>query len=628
MGDELWLDPDTMRNLGYQAVNRLVEHLADPRSQRLLTRATREELEARLDEPPPEEAEAFDGLLDQLWRDVVPFASRTEHPGYMAFIPSCQTWIGALGDLIAAGTNLYAGSWMDGAGPTQVELTVLEWFRSWLGMPATTSGVLVSGGSAANITALACARESLIGAMSDRIVIYVGDQSHSSVARAARTLGFRADRVRVLPARDDLRLSPDDLESAIAVDRGQGLQPFFVAAAGGATNTGVVDPLLELSQVCRREGLWFHVDGAYGGFAALTDRGRAELAGIELADSVTLDPHKWLYQPFECGAVLVRDADLLRRAFQIHPDYLRDSETTSREVNMSDRGLQLSRMSHAIKIWLTVRYFGLGAIRRSIDRCFDLAEHAERRILHDERLELLHGRSLSIVCFRRTLPDQDESAHARANATLIADLEATGEALVSSTRLHGRFAVRLCVLNHTSEQRDVDRILDFFATAEPSLADTPSSSPTAREVPAPGWLKRERPQLAALRRIPLLGTLDPEQLQRVVDVSHDERFDAGRTIVAKWESTQDLYAIVEGRVSARARAGQAYMEAGDFFGELAAIDWGAGYGYARQASVVAEDDVRVLVIPSLVVNECMRENRAFDEMIRDAVRTRLPGSDL
>ena len=627
MDDELWLDPDTMRSLGYQAVDRLVEHLADPRSHRLITRASREELEARLDEPPPEHGEPFDGLLEQIWRDVVPFASRTEHPGYMAFIPSCQTWIGALGDLISAGANLYAGSWMDGAGPTQVELTVLEWFRSWLGMPATASGVLVSGGSAANITALACARESVIGAMSDRIVAYVGDQAHSSLARAARTLGFRADRVRVLPVGQDLRLSPQELESAIAVDRAQGLQPFFVSAAGGATNTGVVDHLPELADVCRRESVWLHVDGAYGGFAALTDRGRAELAGIELADSVTLDPHKWLYQPFECGAVLVRDADLLRRAFQITPDYLRDSETTSREVNMSDRGLQLTRMSRAIKIWLTVRYFGLGAIRRSIDRCLDLAEHAQRRIERAERLELLHERSLSTVCFRRIVPDRDEVAHTRANAGLIAGLETTGEALVSSTRLHGRFAVRICVVNHTTEQRDVDRVLDFFSTTEPSL-DVASPTTPVREISAPGWMDRERPQLAGLGHITLLATLEPEQLRRLVDASHDERFEDGRTIVARWESTRELYAIIEGRVSARADGRQATIEAGDFFGELAAIDWGAGYGYARQASVVAAGDVHVLVIPGLVVNECMRENRAFDEMIREAVRIRLPGSDL
>ena len=169
----------------------------------------------------------------------------------MAFIPSCHTWIGALGDLIASGTNMYTGSWMDGAGPTQLELTVLEWFRTWLGMPESASGILVSGGSAANMTALACARETLAGAMNDRIVVYVGDQSHSSIARAARALGFHPDRVRVLPAGPDLRLSAEVVEAAIDVDRRRGLQPLFVAAAGGATNTGVVDPLPALSDLCR-----------------------------------------------------------------------------------------------------------------------------------------------------------------------------------------------------------------------------------------------------------------------------------------------------------------------------------------------------------------------------------------
>ena len=225
-----------------------------------------------------------------------------------------------------------------------------------------------------------------------------------------------------------------------------------------------------------------HVDAAYGGFAALTDRGRAELAGIELADSVTLDPHKWLYQPFECGALMVRDADLLRGAFQINPDYLKDSETTAREVNMSDRGLQLTRMSRAIKVWLTVRFFGLDAIRRSIDRCFDLAEHAERTIRRDERLELLHERSLSTVCFRKVVPGPDEASTARTNAALIADLEATGDALVSSTLLQSRFAVA------SVHPRPHDRgsamwtgCLGFFAERMPSATEpAPSESRNAR----------------------------------------------------------------------------------------------------------------------------------------------------
>jgi aromatic-L-amino-acid decarboxylase len=621
--DELWLDPDTMRNLGYLVVDRLAEHLADPRAHRLIVRATREELESRLFQSAPEQGEGFDGLLDRLWTDVIPYASRGEHPGYFAFIPSCHTWIGALGDLIASGTNMYTGSWMDGAGPTQLELTVLDWFRTWLGLPDTAAGVLVSGGSAANITALACARESLIGAMTDQVVAYVGDQAHSSIARAARTLGFRPDQVRVLPTGDDLRLSPDVVARAIEIDRERGLQPLLVAAAGGATNTGVVDPLPQLAEVCRREGLWLHVDAAYGGFGALTERGRAELAGIDLADSVTLDPHKWLYQPFECGAVLVRDGDLLRRAFQVNPDYLHDTEAFTREVNFSDRGLQLTRMSRAVKIWLTIRFFGLGAIRRAIDRCLDLAEHAERRIRAEPSLELLHERAMSTVCFRRQLPGADEEHLAEVNASLVRETEATGKALVSSTHLKGRYAVRMCVLNHTSETRDVDLVIDLFASS-PAIAGKGGGSEERRSASPGRWLARERPELAPLRAVPLLATLDEDRLERVMETSHVESIEAGRTIVARWESSRDFYVILEGTAAAEAD-GQTLnaMETGDFFGELAALDWGSGYGYPRLATVVARTDVRMLVIPSLLLNELVREVPAFAVLIRGAVQARL-----
>jgi glutamate/tyrosine decarboxylase-like PLP-dependent enzyme len=614
-----------MRDLGYRTVDRLVSHLGDPRAHRLLgAEETREALEGRLLEPAPESGEGFDALLDQLWADVIEHAARGEHPGYFAFIPSCHTWIGALGDLIAAGTNMYAGSWMEGAGPTQLELTVLDWFRSWLGLPDTTSGVLVSGGSAANMTALACARESLLGAMNDRVVAYVGDQAHSSLARAARALGFRPDQVRVLPCGDDLRLSAGVLARAIAIDRASGRQPLFVAASGGATNTGVVDPLASLAEVCHRENVWLHVDAAYGGFAALTDRGRAELTDIELADSVTLDPHKWLYQPFECGALLVRDADLLRRAFEVSPDYLHDTETSAREVNLSDRGFQLSRMSHAVKVWLTVRFFGLAAIRGAIDRSLDLAEYAERRIRDEAGLELLHGRALSIVCFRRRSAGADEASLGNINAELVAHLARGGEALVSSTRLKGRYAVRLCVLNHTSQQQDVDHVIDHFARAQ---VGSPSPGPRHRDRlgPSDRWLGREPPELAALRTVPLLAVLDRERLERVAATAHEQRVPAGAAIVARWESGRDVYVLLEGEASVLTRHVVTTLRAGDFFGELAALDWGAGYGYARLATVKASTDVRLLVVPYLEFSQLMSEEPGFEAIVRAAVQERLPG---
>src|SRR5262249_7329834 len=209
----------------------------------------------------------------------------------------------------------------------------LDWFKSWVGYPHGAAGVLVSGGSAANMTALACAREALVGPMSDRVVAYVSDQAHSSLARSARVLGFRPDQVRVLPSGADYRLDPSTLAAAMDADLAAGHKPLFAVANAGTTNTGAVDPLGDLSALCRARGVWLHVDAAYGGFAVLTARGRAVLDGLGEADSITLDPHKWLYQPYECGCVLVREGERLRRAFAMAPDYLRDAATADGEVN-------------------------------------------------------------------------------------------------------------------------------------------------------------------------------------------------------------------------------------------------------------------------------------------------------
>jgi glutamate/tyrosine decarboxylase-like PLP-dependent enzyme len=400
---------------------------------------------------------AWDELLSQLERDVLTPTSRLAHPGYFAFIPASSTFAGALGDLIAAALDIDVGSWMSAAGPSQLELTVLEWFKEWIGYPAGAAGILVSGGSAANITALACARESLVGAGSDLAVAYVADQTHSSVARAARLIGFRPDQLRVLPTDDAHRIRLDALAGAIEADAQAGRHPLIVAANAGATNTGAVDPLDALADFCRDHRLWLHVDAAYGGFAALTQRGREALAGIERADSVTLDPHKWLYQPIECGSVLVRDGHRLQEAFTINPDYLADYK--SEEVNFADRGVQLTRSARALKIWLSISYFGLDAFRQAIDRAIDLAHRAEDYIRASPTLELLSPASLGIVCFRRrfdAITGEDELG--QLNAQLVSGFEATGSGLLSSTKLRGRYANRLCVMNHTTGPVDVDAV--------------------------------------------------------------------------------------------------------------------------------------------------------------------------
>jgi len=579
-----------MRALGYRTVDALVEWLSDETAP-ALRRGERDDLRRRLGAVP---AGSFDAALRALFEDVLPYGSRSGHPRFFAYIPFASTWPGALGDFVASAANVYAGSWQEGAGATQLELQLLDRFKEWIGYPAGAAGSLVSGGSVANLTAIACAREALVGAMRDDLVLYASDQTHSSVGRAARVLGFRADQLRVLPVDDAMRLEPDTLAEAIAVDAAAGRRPFLAVANAGATSTGAVDPLARLAAVCRERGLWLHADASYGGFAVLTDRGRAQLAGLADADSVALDPHKWLYQPYECGCLLVRDGGSLRRAFELRSDYLRDAEATGGVVNFGDYGLQLSRTSRAFKLWLSLQTFGVDAFRAAIDRTLDVAEHAAERIRASPRLELAAPPSLGVVCFTR-----DDGAV----DGLVAALEESGLGLVSSTRVDGREALRLCILNHTSTEADVDAVLDFLEDAEPVA----------------GPLRHER-DAAVAEELPLFARLDPFEAEAFVALSQPRTVAAGAHVVTQWEMARELYVIEAGRADVLV-GGEvvATLRAGDHFGEIGALDWGHGFARSRAADVVADGALRLRVLDGAALGQLLsRFPRLEDELRREA----------
>ena len=627
-GDPLALDAETMRALGHRTVDALVDMLCDPATP-ALRRATPEEMARRVAPEAPPGPRDFDALLGELREQVFPYMSRLDHPGYFAFIPACGTWPGALGDLLASALNIYAGSWMEAAGPSHLELIVLDWFKDWLGYPREAAGVLVSGGSAANMTALACARDSMLGPMTDRVVAYVSDQAHSSVARAARLLGFRSDQVRVLPSDEHQRMRPDALAAAIDADARAGREPLFVLAAAGSTNTGAVDPLAELAELCHERGAWLHVDGAYGAFAALTDRGREALRGIELADSITLDPHKWLYQPFECGALLVRDGRLLRRAFEIVPEYLKDATVGADEVNFSDLGLQLSRSSRALKVWLSVQYFGLDAFRTAVDRCLDLAVACRAR---------RHGSpaaraDLARVAGHRLLPPPgapgrdrggDRAAQRRADRGLRGDRPGTG-------LLHPAAGpVRDPPVRHEPHQRRSRR------RSRPELVRRGPRA-LAPSAPAP-----RRPPPAATAECSWDGSARPRSPPRPWPGSSSSR----SSTTSSWPAWRTGRASGTPRPAPRSRGpgtppatssscskarrtveqdGRTLRELGpgDFFGEIAALDWGAGYGYARSATVTATEPLRMLALAPSHFNLLMTQAPRFAERIERAMRQRL-----
>ena len=619
----LSVDADTMRRLGYRTVDMLVDRLTgDPGP--VVRAGDAASLRRALSMPPPEQPEQFDAILEGLERDVLPYVARISHPGYLAFIPGEGTWPGALGDLVASALNLDTCWWLGASGPAALELVVLDWIRDWVGYPEGASGVLVSGGSAANLTALACARESLVGSMAPDAVVYLSDQAHVSLAKGARALGFRPDRVRIVATDARGRMRPDALRAGIEADTSSGLRPMAVVANAGSTGVGAVDPFAELSAICREHGVWLHVDGAYGGFACLTERGRTALAGMELADSITLDPHKWFYQPVEMGTLLVRDGRLLRRAFEISHDYLEDVQASATEVNFSDLGLQLTRTSRALKLWMSVRYFGLAAFRRAIDTTFDLVEHAQRRIEDEPELELVTPASLGIVTFRRCPPGVDDpGAIDTANAQLAAAVTDDGRVFVSTAVVRGRLALRLCVLNHSTTREHVDLAIDLIAGGTVDGADRARPAPSREPAVAAGWLGQTPLDPDSLCSLPLFAELDEEQARHVLARLRERRAAPGEAVVGQWQAGRDLFVILSGSV--RVSDGDrelGTLGAGEFFGEMAALDWGASYGRSRAATVIATEPCRLAVLDWELVNWLAQSVPDVRAQLEHAVRSR------
>jgi len=457
----LELDPVELRRLAHLVADQVADRWVELGDRPVSGKASRAEMEERLREPIPRSGVPLEESLELFWREIEPYAGKIDHPGFFAFIPSSPTFASLVGDWLAAGCNIFQGTWLESAGPSQVELVVLDWLKECLGFPMGGSGILTSGGSAANLMGLAVAREERLDGSFQTGTAYCSDQTHTAVDRALRILGFPRGALRRLPARADWTLDPLAVARAVAEDREKGLRPFCVIASAGTTNTGAVDPLDELADLCVSEGLWLHVDGAYGAFARLAERGSARLRGLERADSLVLDPHKWLYVGYEAGCLLVRDGDALPRCFHVLPDYLQDTQTTGGEVNFADYGLQLSRAARALKLWFSFRTHGLEAISEAVDRTMRLADLAERLVRETDRLELTSPSSLGILSFRFVgLGSEDDARLDDLNAAILARFYREGRFMASSTRLGGRFVIRLCPMNYRTTRDDVAAFLE------------------------------------------------------------------------------------------------------------------------------------------------------------------------
>jgi aromatic-L-amino-acid/L-tryptophan decarboxylase len=449
--DRLELSPEEMRALGYRVVDLLADHFANLSEKRVGTKGDPAVLRPLMRKPPPAAAVSPDEIFETLDRDVFSNMMNVGHPRHFAFVPVPSNFVSVMADTLATGFNVFSGSWLAGSGSVALELAVIDWLREWCGLPDTAGGLFVSGGSMANLTAIVAARHAKLNDRIAGAVVYYSDQTHSSVDRAWRVAGFLPEQIRKITSDAQFRLPLDELVRQIAEDRANGLRPFAIVANAGTTNTGTIDPLPEIAALSIANDMWMHVDGAYGAAAALCDRGRALLQGLELADSLSLDPHKWLFQSIECGCVILRDADILKATYRITPEYLAEVHRNLSEINPHDYGMQLTRGFRALKLWMSIQYFGLDAFRTAMERGFELAELAERKLRTMPGWEIVTPAQMGIVTFHHPQADYDKIHNA-----MLSD----GFALATSTVLKGRKVLRFCTINPRTTEDDITQTLD------------------------------------------------------------------------------------------------------------------------------------------------------------------------
>jgi aromatic-L-amino-acid/L-tryptophan decarboxylase len=426
-------------------------------------------------EPLPREGRPYEELLDLLFERVIPKSFNTAGPGYLAYIPGGGLPHSAVADLISDATNRYVGVFAAAPAVAQLEANVVQWFCEIVGYPKAAGGILTSGGSLSNFSALVTARRQLLPENFLSGIIYASEQTHHSIQKAAMLAGFPASAVRAIPSDGSFRLRVEELERAVAADRAAGKTPFAVVGNAGTTNTGAVDDLSALADLARKERLWFHVDGAYGGFFALTERGRRVMAGMERADSIALDPHKGLFLPYGTGALLVRDVGALRRAHEVMADYLPEKQEGASHADeltseLSDFHLlspELSRAWRGLRVWLPIKMHGIEPFRRNLDEKLDLTEWATEELKKIEGIEILAEPQLSIVAFRVARPGLDEKQRNDLSRELMSRVNGRKRIYMSGTMIKSseasakedRFAVRICVLSFRTH---MDRMREGF----------------------------------------------------------------------------------------------------------------------------------------------------------------------
>jgi len=469
------LEPDAgeMRRLIDEAARRVIAHIESLPSQPAQNVEGATDVARTLIEPLPRHGEAYETLLDFLFDEAIPRSFNAAGPGYLAYVPGGGIYHAAVADYIADAVNRYVGVCAAAPLLAQIEANVVRWFCEIAGYGKGSGGVLTTGGSLATLIAIITARKNLLGDDDEgrtlcaptgeaaatnatgrgaqrAPILYCGDQTHHAFQKSASLAGFT--QIREIPSDAEFRVRVDALEETIARDREAGLRPFLLAGSAGTTATGAVDDLQGLARVARENVMWFHVDGAYGAFFNLTERGRARLRGMEEADSIVLDPHKTLFLPFGTGALVVRDAHTLRRAHSMHADYLPAFQQENELVDFCELSPELSRDFRGLRVWLPLKMFGIEPFREQLDEKLDLAAYAAAELHKIEGIEVVAEPQLSILAFRFR---DDEQTRA-----LLQRINARKRVMLTPAVVGGRFVIRICIVSHRTHRDRVDMALE------------------------------------------------------------------------------------------------------------------------------------------------------------------------
>jgi aromatic-L-amino-acid decarboxylase len=453
------LEPDAaeMHRLVDEATQRIVAHIESLPSQPSSNVEGATDFARTLIEPLPRHGAPYGQLLDFLFDQAIPRSFNAAGPGYLAYVPGGGLFHAAVADLIADAVNRYVGVCAAAPALVQLETNVVRWLCEIAGFGEGSGGVLTSGGSLANLTAVIAARRAVLGDDFLRATLYCGDQTHHAFQKSAILAGFPAANIREIPSDGMFRVRLDLLSEAVARDRANGYRPFMVCGSAGTTATGAVDDLALLAALARKESLWFHVDGAYGAFFMLTERGRAAMRGIAEADSVILDPHKTLFLPFGTGALIVRDAAQLRRAYSMHADYLPQFQEDDGLIDFCELSPELSRDFRGLRVWLPLKLFGIEPFRQQLDEKLDLAAWAAAELHTIEGIEVVAEPQLSIIAFRLVKPGTDPDA---LNQDLVARINARKRVMVTGAVVDNRFVIRICVVSHRTHMERMRMCID------------------------------------------------------------------------------------------------------------------------------------------------------------------------